>query len=96
MELGNVMLDIEQVVLGEEVMTSATASTIKPQTVPAIQPCKHTFVYIFYIFFPPSPLFNQVGQLRKSSHLQLRPGQDKAKQCRQKTTQRDLVGEYMG
>jgi hypothetical protein len=28
-----------------------------------------------------SPLFNQVGQLRTSSHLQLRPGQDKAKQC---------------
>ena len=24
--------------------------------------------------------FNQVGQLRTSSHLQLRPGQDKAKQ----------------
>ena len=28
-----------------------------------------------------TPLFNQVGQLRTSSHLQLRPGQDKAKQC---------------
>ena len=27
-----------------------------------------------------SPLFNQVGKLRTSSHLQLRPGQDKAKQ----------------
>ena len=27
------------------------------------------------------PLFNQVSQLRTSSHLQLRPGQDKAKQC---------------
>ena len=26
-------------------------------------------------------LFNQVGQLRTSSHLKLRPGQDKAKQC---------------
>ena len=26
-------------------------------------------------------LFHQVGQLRTSSHLQLRPGQDKAKQC---------------
>jgi hypothetical protein len=25
-------------------------------------------------------LFNQVGKLRTSSHLQLRPGQDKAKQ----------------
>ena len=25
-----------------------------------------------------SPLFNKVGQLRTSSHLQLRPGQDKA------------------
>jgi hypothetical protein len=28
-----------------------------------------------------SPLFSQVGQLRTSSHLQLRPGQDNAKQC---------------
>jgi hypothetical protein len=27
-----------------------------------------------------SPLFNQVGKLGTSSHLQLRPGQDKAKQ----------------
>ena len=35
----------------------------------------------FYLFFI-SPLFNQVGQLRTSSHLQLRPGQDKAKQCK--------------
>jgi hypothetical protein len=25
-----------------------------------------------------TPLFNQVGQLRTSSHLQLRPGQDRA------------------
>ena len=30
------------------------------------------------IFF--SPLVNQVGKLRTSSHLQLRPGEDKAKQ----------------
>ena len=28
-----------------------------------------------------SPLFNQVSQLRTSSHTPLRPGQDKAKQC---------------
>jgi hypothetical protein len=34
-------------------------------------------IFIYFI----SPLFNQVGQLRTSSHLQLRPGQDKAKQC---------------
>ena len=33
---------------------------------------------IFYFLFI-SPLFNQVGKLRTSSHLQLRPGQDKAK-----------------
>ena len=33
---------------------------------------------LFFLFI--SPLFNQVGQLRTSSHLQLRPGQDKAKQ----------------
>ena len=32
-----------------------------------------------YTFF--SHLFNHVGQLRTSSHLQLRPGQDKAKQA---------------
>ena len=30
-----------------------------------------------------SPLFNQVGQLRTSSHLQLRPGQDKAMHIQQ-------------
>ena len=34
-----------------------------------------------YLFISISPLFNKVGQLRTSSHLQLRPGQDKAKQC---------------
>jgi hypothetical protein len=28
-----------------------------------------------------SPLFNQLVQLRTSSHLQLQPGQNKAKQC---------------
>jgi hypothetical protein len=32
----------------------------------------------FYLFI--SPVFNQVGKLRTSSHLQLWPGQDKAKQ----------------
>jgi hypothetical protein len=35
---------------------------------------------LFFYFFI-SPLFNQGGQLRTSSHLQLRPGQDKGKQC---------------
>ena len=34
----------------------------------------------FIKFVLNAPLFNQVGQLRTSSHLQLRPGQDKAKQ----------------
>jgi hypothetical protein len=34
--------------------------------------------YFFKCFI--SPIFNQVGKLRTSSHLQLRPGQDKAKQ----------------
>ena len=34
--------------------------------------------FLFYFFI--SPLFNQVGKLTTSSHLQLRPGQDKAKQ----------------
>ena len=32
------------------------------------------------------PLFNQVGQLRTSSHLQLRPGQDKAKRQKNRVT----------
>jgi hypothetical protein len=41
-----------------------------------------TFIhYVFYLFIFISPLFNQVGKLRTSSHLQLLPGQDKAKQC---------------
>ena len=35
------------------------------------------FIYLFIFILP---LFNQVGKLRTSSHLQLRPGQDKAKQ----------------
>ena len=34
-----------------------------------------------------SPLFNQVGQLRTSSRLQLRLGQDKAKQCNTNNTE---------
>ena len=34
------------------------------------------FIFLFFI----SPFFNQVDKLRTSSHLQLRPGQDKAKQ----------------
>ena len=34
---------------------------------------------VLFIWFI-SPLFNQVGKLRTSSHLQLRLGQDKAKQ----------------
>jgi hypothetical protein len=33
--------------------------------------------YNIRFFSPPPPLFNQVGQLRTSSHLQLRPGQEK-------------------
>ena len=43
----------------------------------------HLYLFLFFI----SPLFNQVGQLRTSSHLQLRPGQDKAKQCDKKQQQ---------
>ena len=35
------------------------------------------FMYLIFI----SPLFNQVGYLRTSSHFQLRPDPDKAKQC---------------
>ena len=37
---------------------------------------KQLFIYYFFIL----PLLNQVGKLRTSSHLQLQPGQDKAKQ----------------
>ena len=36
-------------------------------------------LYFIYLFFN-SPLFNQAGKLRRSSHLQLWLGQDKAKQ----------------
>ena len=36
------------------------------------------FIYFISFHFI-SPLFNQVGKVRTSSHLQLRPGQDKAK-----------------
>ena len=43
--------------------------------------CRRNFLFLFFI----SPLFNQVGKLRTSSHLQLRPGQDKAQQCEQTT-----------
>ena len=39
--------------------------------------CKSLNFFNFLI----SPLFNQVGQLKTSSHLQLRPGQYQAKQC---------------
>jgi hypothetical protein len=46
------------------------------------------FLNVFFI----SPLFNQVGQLRTSSHLQLRPGQDKAKQCDNKQQKRVTHG----
>ena len=42
------------------------------------QPDPLYFLFMFILFI--SPLFNQVGNLRTSSHLQLRPGQDKAKQ----------------
>ena len=43
------------------------------------------YVYLFLVYFI-SPLFNQVGQLRTSSHLQLRPDQNKAKQCDKNNT----------
>ena len=46
----------------------------------SIQRALLAWEYIFFYFFI-SPLFNQVGQLRTSSHLQQKPGQDKAKQC---------------
>ena len=39
---------------------------------------RNYILFILFLFI--SPLFNQVGKLRTSSHLQLRPGQDKAKQ----------------
>ena len=47
-------------------------------------------VFNFYFFI--SPLFNQVGKLRTSSHLQLRPGQDKAKQFDTIQQHRDTHG----
>ncbi|XP_010864793.2 oocyte zinc finger protein XlCOF26 isoform X2 [Esox lucius] len=47
MELG--VLDIEQVILGEDVMTSSTTS-IKSQTVPAPQPYQHDSLQCFQCF----------------------------------------------
>jgi hypothetical protein len=44
-----------------------------------IQVQPYTLQLLLFILFI-SPLFNQVGKLRTISHLQLRPGQDKAKQ----------------
>jgi hypothetical protein len=43
----------------------------------AIFPIAMESLQVFFIL----SLFNQVGQLRTSSHLQLRPGEDKAEQC---------------
>ena len=46
--------------------------------------CLHVGRHCFHFSLPflfISPLFNQVGQLRTSSHLQLWPVQDEAKQC---------------
>ena len=40
-------------------------------------------LFILFLFHL---LFNQVGQLKTSSLLQLRPGQDKAKQCDKNNT----------
>ena len=72
-------------------------SRFRQSTIDIIQNDKHTIVietqglklqashHLFFIYI--SPLFNQVGQLRTSSRLQLQPGQDKAKQCEQTTTQ---------
>ena len=42
--------------------------------------CVCISVCLYFIYFFISPLFNQVGKLRTSSHLQLQPDQDKAKQ----------------
>ena len=44
---------------------------------PSIKFGMRVFLFLFFI----SPLFNKVSWLRTRSHLQLRPGQDKDKQC---------------
>ncbi|XP_029513834.1 zinc finger protein 184-like isoform X1 [Oncorhynchus nerka] len=66
MEFGNVMLDIEQVVVGEEVMTSTTASIIKPQTVPALQPYQHDSVQCFQCFITFCDAKSKERHMRKS------------------------------
>lgn len=66
MEFGNVMLDIEQVVLGEEVMTSATASIIKPQTVPALQTYQHDSLQCFQCFITFCNAKSKERHMRKS------------------------------
>ena len=48
--------------------------------------------FICIIFYLISSLFNQVGQLRTSSHLQPLPGQDKAKQYDKNNTTELHVG----
>ena len=67
----------------------------------AVRCCFFLFCYYYYFI---SLLFNQVGQLRASSHLQLPPGQDKAKQCDKnnntelhinKRTVNDTIEKYM-
>uniref|UniRef100_A0A4W5PP94 C2H2-type domain-containing protein n=1 Tax=Hucho hucho TaxID=62062 RepID=A0A4W5PP94_9TELE len=66
MEFGNVMLDIEQVVLREDVMTSATASIIKLQTVPALQPYQHDSLQCFQCFITFCNAKSKERHMRKS------------------------------
>ncbi|KAL0962575.1 hypothetical protein UPYG_G00341950 [Umbra pygmaea] len=63
MELG--MLDIEQVILGEEVMTSA-AAPIKPQTMPANQPYQHDSLQCFQCFITFCDAKSKERHMRKS------------------------------
>ena len=53
---------------------------------------KRATFFIYFILFFISPLFNQVGQLRTTSHLQLQPGQDKAKHCDSRQQHMGYVG----
>ena len=64
-------VDVETVVCGYYLIKLRNVCTIQVWT----------FLRFIYLFIFISPLFNQIGQLRTSSYLQLRPGQDKAKQC---------------
>ena len=74
----NVKLPVKQ-----DTVEVGSLHTLRLESLKLVYQPLHKFIvnklFICYFIFI-SPLFNHVGKLRTSSHLQLRPGQDKAKQ----------------